>query len=110
MALFGRGTTPYLPIYAEGVDLTGAHVYVTIKQNATRLIKDGADVTFVGYDSQTDTSELAVSYTQKETLGLADGAAELQIRWIYSDGTAQESDIAQITIGRVLQGGVIVYA
>ena len=88
MALFGRGTTPYLPIYAEGVDLTGAHVYVTIKQNATRLIKDGADVTFVGYDSQTDTSELAVSYTQKETLGLADGAAELQIRWIYSDGTA----------------------
>ena len=109
MALFGRGTTPYLSITVEGRDLTTAHVFVTIRQREKTLTKDGADVSCT-YDSQEDTSELHVAYTQADTLGLADGAAELQLRWIYADGTAEESEIASITIGRVLKGGVIVYA
>ena len=106
-----RGTTPTLTITAEGIDLAGKTVYVTIDQpNNGQLTKvypsnDGA----VSLEYYAGNTNINVFLSQRDTLAFSPGKAHVQIRWIEADGTAHESDICTITFSKVLLEGVIRY-
>lgn len=104
-----RYTTPTLPMTVP-VDLTGANVYVTIKQGQRKLQKTGSDVVSV-YDSESGKTELSVSLTQEETgQFLAEKKAFVQVNWIFSDGTRDATNIKQIDVSENLITEVIRYA
>ena len=105
-----RGSTPILPIYMDGVDLTDATVYFTINQNDRKWTKvypslDGSVV--AEYDGTKTTFTLYLS--QHDSLYLREGKAELQPRIIYEDGTCPPVGVKQINIKKVLLEGVITY-
>ena len=102
-----RGTTPALIITAEGVDLTGCTVYVTIWQSITKLIKKTGDDGSVWMDVEDNNTIIYVVLSQAESLSFKQGKALVQIRWVEEDGTAHASDIASTNLHRVLQEGVI---
>lgn len=106
-----RGTTPTLTITAEGIDLIGKSLYITIAQaNNGQLTKifpneDGS----VWLETVGDDTIINVYLSQHDTLAFHPGRAELQIRWIEEDGTAHASDIKNITLTKTLLEGVIKY-
>lgn len=106
-----RGTTPTLTITAEGIDLIGKAIYITIAQsNNGQLTKvfpneDGS----VWLESKYDGTDINVYLSQHDTLKFHPGRAEVQIRWIEEDGTAHASDIKNITLTKTLLEGVIQY-
>ena len=101
-----RGTTPTYTFEIDGYDLTGCTAYVTVKRNTTSVTKTNTDgsVIIIG-DSQGTT--LLVTLTQEDTLALKAGDAKVQVRWIDQNGTAWATEIADITVGRVLLEKVI---
>lgn len=104
-----RYTTPTLPMTVP-VDLTGADIYVTIKQGQRKLQKTGADVVSV-YDSESGKTTLSVTLTQEETGAfLAEKKAYVQVNWIFSDGTRDATNIKQIDVSENLIAEVIRYA
>lgn len=102
-----RGTTPEYVLTIDGYDLSDKTVYVTISQRGTRLTKTGDDLRVVADDTG---STIVFLLTQSDTLRLTEGQADIQIRFIDSQGTAYATDIAQITVGRILFERVIKYA
>lgn len=104
-----RFTTPTLPMSVP-VALTGADVYVIIKQGQRKLLKTGADVVAV-YDSESGKTELSVTLTQEETGAfLAEKRATVQVNWIFPDGTRDATNIQQIDVSENLLSEVITYA
>lgn len=104
-----RYTTPTLHMTVP-VDLTGAEIYVTIKQGQRKLQKTGADVISV-YDSESGKTTLSVTLTQEETGAfLAEKKAYVQVNWIFSDGTRDATNIKQIDVSENLIAEVIRYA
>jgi len=104
-----RYTTPNLPMTVP-VDLTGADIYVTIKQGQRKLQKTGADVISV-YDAESGKTTLTVTLTQEETGAfLAEKKAYVQVNWIFSDGTRDATNIKQIDVSENLIAEVIRYA
>jgi len=103
-----RYTTPTLPMTVP-VDLTGAEIHVKIKQGARMIQKTGTDVVSV-YDSESGKTELSVSLSQEETGAfLAGRRAEVQVNWIFSDGTRDATNIKQIDVSENLIAEVITY-
>ena len=103
-----RFTTPALPMTVP-VDLTGADIYVTIKQGQRKLQKTGADVVSV-YDSESGKTTLTVTLTQEETGAfLAEKSATIQVNWIFSDGTRSATNIKKIDVTENLLNEVIEY-
>lgn len=103
-----RYTTPTLPMTVP-VDLTGAEIHVIIKQGARKIQKTGTDVTAV-YDSESGKTELSVSLTQEETgTFLAGKKAEVQVNWIFENGTRDATNIKQIDVSENLISEVITY-
>lgn len=103
-----RFTTPALPMTVP-VDLTGADIYVTIKQGQRKLQKTGADVVSV-YDSESEKTTLTVTLTQEETGAfLAEKQATVQVNWIFSDGTRSATNIKKIDVTENLLNEVIEY-
>lgn len=103
-----RGTTPTITITAEGIDLRGSSVYVTIAQADRKLTKrsdDSHGEVWTDYDGIN--SEVYVILSQNDTLYLRPGNAEIQIRWIDADENAHASDIKRIQLGKTLMEGVI---
>ena len=101
-----RGTTPDYLLNIDGYDLSDKTVYVTIRQNNTRLTKTGDELS-IAVDENGSTIALLLS--QKDTLQLKEGSAEIQVRFIDSNGTAYATEIATITVSRVLLERVIAY-
>lgn len=103
-----RFTTPALPMTVP-VDLTGADIYVTIKQGPRKLQKTGSDVVFV-YDSESGKTTLTVTLTQEETGAfLAEKTATVQVNWIFSDGIRSATNIKKIDVTENLLNEVIEY-
>lgn len=106
-----RGTTPTLTITAEGIDLIGKTVYVTIDQaghgQLTKLFpnNDGS----IWLESEGSNTLIHVYLSQHDTMAFKPGKAQIQIRWIEEDGTAHASDICTIMLTKTLLEGVIKY-
>ena len=101
-----RGTTPDFLLEIEDYDVSGMTVYVTISQGFRRVTKTNEDLII---DITEDGSEIGLSLTQADTLGLQVGAADVQVRMIDRDGHADATETAQVNISRVLLEGVIRY-
>lgn len=103
-----RFTTPALPMTVP-VDLTGADIYVTIKQGQRKLQKTGSDVISV-YDSESGKTTLTVTLTQEETGAfLVEKSATIQVNWIFEDGTRSATNIKKIDVTENLLNEVIGY-
>lgn len=103
-----RYTTPTLPMTVP-VDLTGAEIHVTIKQGARKIQKTGTDIVSV-WDAESGKTTLSVTLTQEETGAfLAGRKAEVQVNWIFSDGTRDATNIKQIDVLENLIAEVITY-
>lgn len=97
---FRRGSTP-VNTFNVNIDLTGATVFITYKQNGRLILeKTGADVTI-------EPTALSVSLTQQETLAFGVGNVEIQIRYVFPNGSADASNIMETTADRILKNGVI---
>ena len=102
-----RGTTPDYILTLAGVDLTGQTVYVTIRQGYTVLTKTNDELSIV---TDAEGSTIAFSLSQQDTLGLSEGAAEIQVKFIDSTGDVQATEIASISVDKALLERVIEYA
>ena len=99
-----RFTTPTITIHITGLDLTDYHTETTIKQGSTVIVRENLPVTV------TDTGcDLVAVLTQEETGQLRAAGAQIQVRFIDSEGVASASNIKWIPIGDVLKDGVIEY-
>ena len=101
-----RGTTPDYILTIDGYDLTDKTVYVTISQGHKKLTKTGNELS-VSADAEGSTITFRLS--QRDTLGLSVGAAEVQVRFIDSSGMAFATETATITVSKVLLERVISY-
>ena len=88
----------------EGIDLTKADVYITIKQNGTRLTIN-ADRIQATYDG-TDTI-LVFDLTQEETSAFTSGRrCEIQVNWIQ-DGERSATNISRVDVFENLLNEVV---
>lgn len=102
-----RGTTPTYIIKIKGDNLKDATPYVTISQGETEITKSGDELIA---DRDDKSCILAVSLTQEETLKLAKGRAEIQVRWVNNDGIAGATDLRYMKVKPILLEGVINHA
>lgn len=96
-----RGTTPTYTLIVEGYDLTDKTVYVTILQ-LTRIITLTGERLAISYTpaegEEPAGSVVVFGLTQRETLSLRDGDADVQIKFIGEDGNVEGTDTGKITI------------
>lgn len=97
-----QATTPTFTLkLPDTVDLTeAASVYFNLTQSATQIQKTGADLTVEAHQVQ-------VFLSQAETLSLAIGNAELQLNWVYADGSRACSNIVMIPVTKNLLKAVV---
>lgn len=100
-----KGTTPAINLYIDtDLSLTGmAQIWVTIKAET------GDPVNWVKSDLLIDDTEKKITLTlsQLETLALASGKAQIQVRLLTNDNKALATNICYFCISDVLKGGVI---
>lgn len=102
MAKWRRGSTP-VNIFNVNIDLRGATIYITYKQNGKVIVeKTGDDITV-------EESTLTTNLTQEETLRFKTGPVRIQIRYVKEDGTADASNIIETRAEEILKDGEIVY-
>ena len=101
-----QGTTPVYSLIVTGYDLTDKTVFVSVSSRGRRITKTGDELSIAYGDGA---STIAFSLTQEETFSLVLGQAEVQVRFIDSNGTARATEIKTIPVERVLQPGVIEY-
>lgn len=101
-----KGTTPTFLITLRGSTLEGATPFVTLRQGKRELTKSGEELV---KERGEDSCVLAVSLTQEETLALAHGKAEMQVRWVYADGTAGATGIQSVAVKPVLKEEVLAH-
>lgn len=102
-----HGTTPTYTLTVAGHDLTDKTVFVTIKGGNGRLITKTGDALTI--TSDTSGSIIVLRLTQAETFELSTGRASIQVRFIDANGVALATNIAEISVERVLKPGVIEY-
>lgn len=96
-----RGSTPVNEFDVD-IDLTGATVYITYAQNGRTLFEK------VGNDVTITPTKLSCKLTQEETLLFDEKVdAEMQIAYVFSDGTADRSNVIRESVDRILHEGVI---
>ena len=101
-----RGTTPDYILEIEDVDLSGQTVYVTIAQGNRKITKTGDTLDIVVAEGG---STISFRLSQEETLGLNEGDASVQVKFIDATGTAEGTDIGTIKINKALLEKVIDY-
>lgn len=95
-----RGSTP-VHVFTVDIDLTGANVFISYRQGKNIIVeKSGTEITITS-------TTLETQLTQEETLAFGTGEVEMQIRYVYPDGTADASDIMKTSAERILKEGVI---
>lgn len=102
-----RGTTPDYVLTLDGVDLSDKTVYVTIAQSNKKLTLTGEQLSVT---VTAEGSEIAFTLSQEDTLKLSIGEATVQVRFIDGNGHAEATEIASLTVKRVLLERVIEYA
>lgn len=101
-----RGTTPDYILTIDGYDLSGKTVFVTISQNGQKLTKTNSELSIATDESG---STIAFILSRRDTLRLKVGSAEVQVRFIDAGGTAWATEIATLTVSKVLLERVIEY-
>lgn len=101
-----QGTTPTYTLTISGYDLTDKSVFVTVSSRGKKITKTN-DALSIAYSEGAST--IAFQLTQKDTLSLGLGQAEVQVRFISADGNAKATNIANMTVERILLPGVIAY-
>ena len=74
----------------------------TFQKTVFSLEQEGLEFEKTGEDLTIEGQTISVSLTQKETLSLKVGKAEVQLNWLYPDGTRACSDINEIAITKNL--------
>lgn len=96
-----RGTTPTITITTD-VDLTPyGTVILTIRDSGGRQIDIERE------DLQITQTEVKTVLTQQQTLGMAPGGVQLQIRAVNADGVAIASNIMNTLAEAILKDGEI---
>ena len=110
------GTTPLLTVMVDDEAIQDATVYVTIKMGDRFFVKsnyyNSSDVVLepvYNTDSEQIGTQVSVQYSQSDTLCFRPGFAEIEVGWVFSDGTADKSNIGRVTIPKTLYGGVMLY-
>ena len=101
-----QGTTPTYTLTISGYDLTDKTVYVTVSSRGKKITKTNDDLS-IAYSEGAST--IAFQLSQEDTLSLGLGQAEVQVRFIDSTGNAKATNIANLTVERILLPGVITY-
>lgn len=102
MATWRRGSTP-TNIFNVNIDLRGAVVYITYKQNGEIVVEKSGD------DVVVEETYVSTKLTQKETLRFTDGVVRIQIRYVRESGQADASNILETRAEEILKDGEIVY-
>lgn len=97
-----RGATPTNE-FATNVDLRGASVWLTYKQDG-RTIVERTNAGLV-----IEENAIKCTLTQQETLAFKEGEVEIQARYITEEGVADGSNIVKAPVERILKDGVIEY-
>lgn len=98
-----RGTTPtfILTLNDSSIDLTQArNVYVSFNQPRINIVKTGEDIVVTK-------NEVDVYLSQEDTLKFYAGTVDIQINWIYDDGSRASTDIVSVNIDPNLIGRVL---
>lgn len=98
-----RATTPtFVLALPESIDLGEAHnVYASFRANGAQITKTGAEL-------EIDGNEVSVRLTQTDTLGWFPGQKlEIQLNWVYSDGSRVATEVAQVDITKQLLAEVL---
>lgn len=109
------GTTPLLTVIVDDEDISEATVYVTIDMKDRQLAKstksNRGDIVLTPVYSETTFigTQVTVQYSQSETLFLRPGYASVEVGWIDSEGVAEKSDLARLTIPKTLFRGVMAH-
>ena len=96
------GSTPTIQLELDGdVNLLqAAHVYVTLHNGATDVVKSDDDLTIgqttIGFD-----------LSQEESLALKFRWTEIQVNWTYADGSRGETEIAAVEMAPTLAPEVL---
>lgn len=99
-----RGTTP-IHTFKTSIDLSGATVFVSYAQSGRVVVEK------TGTDLDVTSESVTVRLSQKDTLKFNASChlVHMQIRCVFSDGTADASDIMTADIADVLKDGEISY-
>lgn len=106
-----RGTTPTINLALDVVSTDLAAAWITIAQDGLVVIDkdlnaEGVTIEDVTEDETTH-AVIHMTLTQADTLALANGPAELQVRALMDDDTAAASGIFKLTVTRILKDGEI---
>lgn len=89
-----RYTTPTLPLIVQGIDLTGADVWVTLAQKAHIITVDDANMEL----DEDGNTVISVDLTQFQTAEFREGTMKVQVNWIDELGRRNASNEALITV------------
>ena len=106
-----RGTTPTINLTLDVVSTDIATAWITIAQEGRIVIDKDLDSEGVTIEDVTEEGSthavIHMTLTQVDTLALANGLAELQVRALMDDGKAVASGIYKLTASRILKDGEI---
>lgn len=102
MATWRRGSTP-TNIFNVNIDLRGAKVYITYKQNGENIVEKSGD------DIVVEENYISTKLTQAETLRFNPGLVRIQVRYVRESGQADASNILETRAEEILKDGVIIY-
>lgn len=106
-----RGTTPTINLSLDVVSTDLAVVWITIAQDGRVVLNKDLHSEGVTIEDVTEEGSahavIHMTLTQADTLALANGPAELQIRALMDDDKAAASGIFKLTVARILKNGEI---
>ena len=102
-----RGTTPSIKLSIDYQRTDIAAAWITISQGGAPVINKTLTDEGVAIVDTEEGAEITLTLSQADTLALVPGMAELQIRALMVDDTATASNIARLTVKRILKDGEI---
>jgi len=101
-----RGTTPPLTVTVGG-DISQYELYLTFKTSAGLVTKSGGDLN-VEYQQIDDETVISCTLTQHDTLAMACGTCEVQLRGVDNGGAdAIATKIGNVPVERILLDGYL---
>ena len=103
-----RGTTPThlfsdIPVLSTDIK----QIWVSYLQNGTLVLTKDIDQVTITDDTETETSTVAVTLSQEETLLFSSGNAIVQLRILLLDDSALASEEMVLDVRRVIKNGKI---
>ncbi len=95
-----RYTTPTLPVFVQGIDLTEFDVYVTLAQRTHVKTVNADDMEY----NEEGNTRINVDLSQFETAEFREGAIKLQVNWVDTEGKRYATNEATIQMcGNLLE-------